>query len=301
MLSIFNSASLQVLKNEASWSVSNAFAPHVRLAKEDWIIAVIRGVDGRSPRWRHMLALGGLLIGFQGREHKGISKTLQTKVGAATVKALNLALEETEFAPEVAVNSMVMVLSHIFSLLGDHEKHEINYDLLLPRLSRAPLFSNEGLHRGYFLSTMDADIVEVPNKKFDWSTKSSTYFQIQRMASSPLVASLGSLSRIIAYSIDFVQNVDILSALIGDISAFARSLCIQWRQNKLSEIDMYEESTYLSEETLRASLPLLWRVLKSSMFSIVVILRSLFGRLLGDPEMSTEAGKYLSIYSCNKC
>lgn len=292
ILGIFNSASIQVLKNEEALLVPNAFSSQVKLEKEDWIVAVIRGADDRSPRWRHMLALGGLLLGFEGREQNGLSEPLRTKLGSAIVKASNLALDEIETTPEMAANSIVMTLSYVFSLLGDHEKNTINHDLLLPQLSRATFYSSEGLHLGYFLSMMDTDIVEVPNKKFDWSTKSSTYIQIQRMASGPLVASLGSLSRVAAYSVDGVQNVDLLSTLIGDISAFARSLCVQWRQNKLSEIDMKEENTFLTEESLRASLPLIWRVLKSSMFTIIVVLRSLLGRLLGDSKMSAAAGKY---------
>ena len=292
ILSIFSSAGLQILKNE-TLLVPNAFQSQVKLAKEDWIIAVIRGADDRSPRWRHILVLSGLLLGFEGRQQRGLSEPLRAKLRSAAVKALNLALEELKTVPEVAANSIVMTLSHVFSLLGDHEKTTINHDLLLPQLSRAPFFSREGLHLGYFLSMMDADIVEAPNKKFDWSTKSSTYIQIQRVASGPLVASLGSLSRIIAYSIDCVQNVDLLSTLIDDVSTFARSLCVQWRQNKLSEIDMNEESTHLSDETLRTSLPLIWRILKSSMFSIVVILRSLLGRLLGDSSMPAGAGRYV--------
>lgn len=295
VLSIFHSAGIRVLKNEESSLSVNNFSSRTNLAREDWIRAVIKGADERFPRWRHLLALGGLLLGFEGQERRGLSESLRMKLESAIVRALNMALQEIGSDNEVAVNSIIMTVCHVFSLLSEHEKRGINHDLLLPRLSRAPFFSTEGLHYGYFLSTMDADIVEGPNRKFDWSIKSSTYLQVQRIASSPLIASLGSLSRVLAYSIDHVQNVQLLPTLIGEISAFTRSLCIQWRQNKFSEVDLKEESTYLSHETIRTSLPLIWRVLKSSMFSIVVILRSLLGRVLEDSRISMDGGKYLQV------
>lgn len=296
VLSVFNSAGIQVLKNEQSSLVTNHFSSRTNLAKEDWIIAVIKGADERTPRWRHLLALSGLLLGFEGQERRGISDSLRMKLESAIVKALNLALQENESGDEVAVNGLIMAVCHFFSLLSEHHKNGINYNILLPRLSWAPFFSTEGLHFGYFLSAMDADIVEGPSRKFDWSVKSSTYLQVQRIGSSPLIASLGSLSRVIAYSIGHVQNMELLPALIDDISAFTKSLCIQWRQNKLSEIDLKEETMYLSDEAIHTSLPLIWRVLKSSMFSIVVILKSLLERVIEDARVPMDSGKYLSSF-----
>lgn len=295
VFSIFNSAAIQVLDNEESSIATNNFSSRTNLAKEDWIIAVIKGADERSPRWRHLLALGGLLLGFEGQERRGISESLRRKLENAIVRALNLALQEIQPGDEVAINSLTMTVCHVFSLLREPEKNGINHDILLPRLSWAAFFSTEGLHFGYFLSTMDADIVEGLNRKFSWSVKSSTYFQVQRITSSPLIASLGALSRIISYSIGHVQNMELLPALIGDISAFTKSLCTQWRQNKLSEIDLKEETTYLSDETIRTSLPLILRVLKLSMFSIVVMLRSLLERGLEDARIPMDGGKYLLI------
>ena len=208
--------------------------------------------------------------------------------------AVNLALQEGEPRNELASNSIAVVLSHVFDLLSPSHRAEINYDLLLPILVRGPYFSKEGLHLGYFLSTMDADVVQAGGSRFDWSTKSSTYVQLQRMASGPLVASLGSLSRLTAVSVEKVQVIDLIAAVLDDLSAFTRSLCIQWRQNKLSEIDITEEVTFLSDGSLKTSLPLLWRVLKSSMFAVVVTLKSLLGRAIRDVRMPLDGGKYSS-------
>lgn len=293
VMGVFHVASIQILKNERGLLFMDSLALRPNLGRQAWVVAVMKGLDDKSYRWRHLLALGGLLTGFEGQERKGISESLRTKLGAAIVLALNLALEDIEESPELAVNSIVLVVSLVFGLLTEHEKSGINHDALLPRLFWASFFSKEGLHFGYFLSTIDADIVEGDNRKFDWSVKSSTYSQVEHLMTSPMVSSLGALSRVIAYSVDHVRNVDLLPTLFGDISAFTRSLCIQWRQNKLSEIDPTEEKTFLSDDTLQTSLPLLWKALKSSLFSIVVILTSLMEHVLGDARMSADGGECL--------
>jgi hypothetical protein len=236
--------------------------------------------------------LAGLLIGFEGRNT--ISASLRRKIESATVKAVNLALQEGETASGLAGNSVAVVLSHVFDLLSDVEKMNLDHDLLLPILYQPPFFSKDGLHSGYFLSGIDADISQRGGMKFEWSSKSSTYAQCQRIATSPLISSLGSLSRVTAFSVEHVQNVDLLSTMVNDLAAFTRSLCVQWRQNKLSEIDVTEEASFLTDDTTKTTLPVLWRILRSSMFAIVIILRALLGRVLGDPMMPVAGGKSLT-------
>lgn len=291
ILSIFNSASLHVLQQGESPSFQDPISSSTRITKDEWVIAVIKGADDRSPRWRHLLVLGGLLLGFEGQYRQGLSKSLRRTLENAIVTAVNLALQEVQLGNELAASSIAVVLGHVYDLLSYGYRAEINYDLLLPKLVQGPYFSKEGLHSGYLFSTMDADVAQANDSKFDWSTKSSTYVQLQRVASGPLIASLGSLSRLTAVAVGKVRNVDLLAVMVDDLSAFTRSLCIQWRQNKLSEIDITEEATFLSDETLKTSLPLMWRVLKSSMFAIIVILRSLLGRVIGDVRMPLERGK----------
>ena len=262
-----------------------------RLSKDGWFVAVVKGADDRSPRWRHLLVLGGLLLGLEGQHPQALSRSFRSNLEHATITTVNLALQEAEFGDDLASNSIATVLSHVVDLLSPSYKAEINYDLLLPTLVRGPYFSKEGLHLGYFLSVMDADVVQAGGSKFDWSTKSSTYVQLERMASGPMVASLGLLSRLTAVSVENVRSLDLLATVLDDLSTFTRSLCVQWRQNKLSEIDITEESTFLSDESLKTSLPLLWRVLKSSMFAVVVILRSLVGRVIGESNTPLDRGK----------
>ncbi len=295
ILSVFNSAAIYLVKQEDIPVSSTSLATRGGLGKEEWAIAVVKGADDRSPRWRHLCVLAGLLIGFEGRGQQIISNSLRKTLESATVKAVNLALQEGEASTEFAANSIAMMVSHVFDLLSGGEKMTLSHDLLLPISYHTPFFAKEGLHSGYFLSTIDADVVQSAGNKFDWSPKSSTYVQCQRMATGPLTSSLGSLSRLIAFSVEQVENVELLFTMVKDLLAFTRTLCVQWQQNKLSEIDVTEEATFLSDETLRTTLPLLWRVLKSSMFAIVIILRSLLGRVLGDASMPTDGAPFMAI------
>lgn len=297
ILSIFNSAAMQLVHMEDIPKKDHPFAAQRGLGREDWVVAVVKGADDRSPRWRHLCVLAGLLIGFEGRGNQSISMSLRRKLEGATVKAVNMALQEREPSNELPGNSIAMILSSVFDLLSDNEQMNLDNNLLLPILIHAPLFSKEGLQYGYFLSTIDSDVVQKEGTKFDWSTKSCTYVQFERMTTGPLITSLGSLSRLTAFCVENVPNTDLLSIMITDLSAFTRSLCVQWRQNKLSEIDITEESIYLSEESLRATIPSLWHVLKSTMFAIVIVLRSLLGRVLGDNRMPADGGKSLVLAS----
>ena len=291
ILSIFNSAAIQLVRQDESPAAPSNPSTRSTLSREEWAIAVIKGADDRSPRWRHLCALAGLLVGFEGRGERNISHSLRRTLESAAVTAVNLALREGEASNNLAANSVTLTLGYIFDLLSVSEKMNLSHDLLLPVLVQAPFFSKEGLHNGYFLSTIDADVTQSTKMKFAWSAKSSTYIQSQHMAASPLVASLGSLSRLIAFSVENVQDVDLLFAIVKDLSTFTRSLCVQWRQNKLSEIDVTEEAMYLSEQTLRTTLPLLWRTLKSTMFAVVIVLRSLLGRVLSDASIPADGGK----------
>ena len=238
--------------------------------------------------------LTGLLAGLEGRAQQEGSDAMRRTLEGATVKAANISLREGEAKNEYISDSIAVLLSQAFGLLSDGCQLDLDHDLLLPIVYYAPLFARGGLHYGYFLSTIDADILQSPGMRFDWSSHSSTYARYQRMVTGPLVASLGPLSRLMAFSIEHVQDWELLFTMVKDLATFSRSLSVQWRQNKLSEIDLAEESTYLSEETMRHTIPLLWRVLRSTMFAIIVALQALLRRVLDDSRMPSDGAPFVS-------
>ena len=295
ILGIFSNAARHVAQQDKDSSVPTAYPLQRILSKEDWASAVIKGAGESSPRWRHLCILAGLLIGFEGAAKGVITGALRATLETAIVKAVNLSFRSGETQDEFAANSIALMLSHASDLLGDGEKANLDIRLLLPILYHAPFLSKDGLHLGYFLSTMDADVTQVTRSKFDWSSKSATYVQCQRMATGPIMSCLSPLSRLISFSVQQIHEYDVLAAMVKDLSAFTRSLTIQWRQNKLSEIDLAEETDYLSDESLHNTLPLLWQTLRSTMFALIVIFRSLLSRVMEDSSVSLIGAPFLAI------
>ena len=236
--------------------------------------------------------LAGLLIGFNGQQARNITNGLHRKLESGIVTAVNTALSNGEIKHEFPANSIAVVLSHVLDLLNDHEKSKLQHDLLLPCLMHAAFYSQEGLHMGYFLSTIDADVIQHGPSQFGWSSLSSTFVRLERWSGGPMMSSLGALSRLIATSVQHVQRKDHIATMLEGLSAFTRSLCLQWRHNKLSEIDVTEEQTFLDNDTLRTTSPFLWRTLRSALFAVVILLRSVLERVLIDRRLaSSEAAR----------
>lgn len=238
------------------------------------------------------MLLGGLLLGFEGQDRQSLPLYLRKKLESALVTAVQLALKEIDTSPKIAGYTIALVLNYTFNLLSDLEKTTINYDGLLPILVEAAFLSPEGLESGYFLGTIDRDIREIPGrKKFGWSEKSPTYTQTSAMMSKPLVSNFGPLSRLIAFSIEATQNRGLVIQVLDTLVEFSRVTMIQWRQNKLSEIDKSEEAEFIDEDSLKSTIPTLWRLLKTCLFSFVIVLRSIVGRVLNDSILAADRSK----------
>lgn len=108
------------------------------------------------------------------------------------------------------------------------------------------------------------------------------------MKSRVLVQGLGGVARLLAMAIDGAQNRVGIVDVVMRLSEFARTLATSWRQNKLSEVDVSEEATVLDAQTLRASLPVLLQLLRETMFTTIIVLRSVMGRLLTDPYLASD-------------
>ncbi|KAI9762983.1 MAG: hypothetical protein M4579_000046 [Chaenotheca gracillima] len=285
VLSMFYSAGLTILRQDESESP----AQRSYLGSEAWIKAVVNGADEKSPRWRHLLPIGGLVHGFVGDERNGVSGGLRVDLEGALATAANLALAESGHKNSLDNHCVVLVLNHTFELLSEPCRTTINYNALLPALLNSAFFSSEGFASGYFLRALDDDVVQSGNDKFTWPSKSPSFFQMQKLSSKPLMSSMGPLSRLMAHAVEHVTSPsDVLSAVDGLVQ-FSQSLAIHWRQNKLSEIDISEEPLFLDDDALRRTLPVLWQVLKTAMFASTIVLRAVLGRTLHDRGLATDA------------
>lgn len=295
ILSIFNTAAIAVLQNDNTDEPRPAYGRNRKIEREAWVKAVAEGADDKSPRWRHMLLLGGILLGFEGQNRQGLPWAIRTKLESALATAAQLALEEMDAENGVDGYCITMVLNYTFELLSNTERSKIDYDRLLPVMVRSTFLSPEGLEGGYFLGAIDKDVVEVPGKKFRWSPASPTFGYFSTIASRPLISALGPLSRLISHAVDNVRNPDLVAQAVDYMADFVRTLMVQWRQNKLSEVDATEEVEFLDAESLQTTIPALWKVLRNCLYSVVIVLRAVLGRTINDTALAASSRKFASI------
>ncbi|KAE8383350.1 hypothetical protein BDV26DRAFT_137638 [Aspergillus bertholletiae] len=288
ILSVFNTAAMAIIRNEESDDPRIPYTKPVKIEREAWVKAVVSGADEKSPRWRHMLLIGGVLLGFEAQDRQGLPLSVRKKLESALVTAAQLAIEELDPHNKIDGLCITMVLNYTFPLLSDLERNNLNYDRLLPVMIDATFSSPEGLEGGYFLGTIDKDVVEAPGKRFQWPSQSDTFVRVAAISSSPLISALGPLSRLIAHAVENARDPGLIARSVDHIADFARTLMIQWRQNKLSEIDKAEEVDFLDAESLKTTIPGLWKLLRNSLYSIVIVLRAVLGRVINDHVLAAN-------------
>lgn len=296
IISVFNTAAITILQNETRDEPRTPYPRRRGLDRESWVKAVVNGADDKSPRYRHLLLLAGVLLGFEGQDRQGLPSHIRSKLESALVQATQLALNDLQPSDGIDGYCITMVLNYTFELLSDFERSQLDYDRLLPLLVRTTFFSGEGLEGGYFLGTIDRDVVEVPGKRFKWSAQSPSYIHTTVISTRPLISSLGPLSRLIAHSLENARDPELVSGVVGSLADFARTLMVQWRQNKLSEVDVSEEAEFFDGESLKTTIPALWKLLRTCMFSVIIVLRAVLGRVINDPALAAGRSK-----SCRGC
>ena len=250
------------------------------LSQENWVKAVTKGVSGHSAKWKHLLVLCGLLLGFKkdvgDRKLPASARTIEMTL----VHVVNIILSDKEEQNWWSTHVIPLIIGSVFSILSKEAKIELHHEMLIPLIIRSTFFSDAALNHGYFLSAIDLDVVQDEGNKFHWRLDSLTYGQVRYLSTSPLVGLLGALSHVVAYSVTTIDVPDLLDTVTLDLLTFCKSLDIQWRQNKLSEIDAREEDQFLVQETRSSTLPILWHLLQSVGFAVVVTLRSLVETLV---------------------
>lgn len=289
ILSVFNTAAISVVHNETPQQGPPSSNIQRRgLGREEWVKAVVQGADDKSPRWRHCILLGGILLGMEGQDRRNLPSHLRKKLESGLMTAFQLSLNELDSYPRVARYCIALVMNYTFELLADSERSRLDYNIALPLLVDTAFFSPAGFESGYFLGAIDRDMRETPSKKFEWQAQSPTFLHIRAITAKPLISSLGPLSRLIAHGIENCQAQGRVVQAVDSLLNFSRTLMVQWRQNKLSEVDISEEAEFLDEASLKTTIPVLWRLLKTSLFSIIIVLRAVLGRVLNDRLLAAD-------------
>jgi hypothetical protein len=235
IISIFNTAAITVHKHQLGDQQKpyDLYQPRQGggISCDDWAKAVVKGLDDRTPRWQHILAIAGVLLGMEGQERHGLSRGLRSTLEIAMVTAANLALENQASGGILGAESIILAFNHTFPLLSDNVRRELNYDALVMIMIPA-MTSTEGYEEGYFLETIGHDVR--PGNKFDWSAKSPSFLHLQKLASKPLISSVGPLSRLIAHSIGNMNGSLRLVEVREHLLKFTGNLLQRWQTNKLS-------------------------------------------------------------------
>ncbi|EPQ62089.1 hypothetical protein BGT96224_2937 [Blumeria graminis f. sp. tritici 96224] len=291
IISLFNTTASAVqrqnLGRQPDNSVSHSLQHEVGIGCDDWVKAVVRGLNEKSPRWRHVLVLSGVLLGMFNSGEAGISNGLKDTLEHATVTAINLALPQLGSIGIIAADSVVLATNHIFPLLTDITRHYLDYDNLLPFLIRA-MTSMEGYQDGKFLAHIDFDMIRGEDQKLEWPSESASFLHVKKLSTKPLVQSMGKLSRLIADAIAHVRLPSKISEASGNLLAFTGSLLERWQRIQFSELSLVEESLQLTLQTKKGTLPTLWQLLKTAMFATIIILQAIMSRTLIDPILSSK-------------
>lgn len=292
IFSVFYTAAIEVAKRDGASTSGSVYGGHNALGPDEWAKAAVQGADEKSPRWRHVLLIGAVLLGFEGRDRRTLATRIRHRLESALVMAANLVLEERRTGDQIGIYSTIFVLNNTFHLLSDYERARMKHNHLLSALISATFFSNEGLQNSFFLGLTDSDVLEVEGKKFGWHSDTPSFQLVEQIPTKPLLSSFGPLSRLIAHAVENVDAPSLVLAVLEDLLTFSKATHVQWRQNKLSEIDVSDERQLLDEETISQSLSKLWRVLRMTLFAHVIILRAILGRLLADPFLSSNSSMF---------
>ncbi|KAG0137152.1 hypothetical protein HOY82DRAFT_667162 [Tuber indicum] len=252
------------------------------LSVEEWISALVRGANNNVPRWKHLLLLGGVLSADQ--ERSQLPRVTRTSLEQAFCRAVNLSVESNA-RHELEADVLSLVLSHAIQCLSRRAKEAIHYDALLPVIVKSMYNSREGFQSGYFLSTIDHDIMTIEGKLV-WPSKSNSFLELQQRSGRPLFAAMSGLARLAAASIRHSQDPMVLHQFVDSLWGFSQVLSAQWKMNGLSEIPMSEEKNRVDEESLKATLPVVWQILKAILFGSTMILQELTARIAESPLLS---------------
>ena len=188
-------------------------------------------------------------------------------------------------SPDLEADVLSLVLSHAIGSISYKAKEYLNYDALLPAVIKSIYFSREGFQSGYFLPTIDHDIVTMDGK-LAWPSKSNSFVELQERSARPLFVSMSGLAKLAGIAIKEAHDVRAVHALLDSIQRFSHTMASQWRTNRLAEIPMSQEAELIDDASLKATVPVVWQILKTVLFTTTLILQDLTARVIQNPMFS---------------
>ncbi|KAH9239088.1 hypothetical protein K456DRAFT_49305 [Colletotrichum gloeosporioides 23] len=286
IISIYNSAAIRVRQNEID-NAKNVHGPRQGggLGCDTWVRAVAKGADDRSNRWQHLLVLTGVLMGMEANDRQSLSRGLRNTLEEAVVTAANLALERQD--GPFASASVVLALNYVFPFLSDFHQSVINCNALLPIVVLA-ITGDDGFQDGRFLDDIRKDVQQY-GQMVAWPPTSPSFALLQTIEGKPLMGGMGPLSKLAGFAATNATDSAVVLDAQDALMEFTQKMLRHWQHNPLSTVDGAEETARLEQNTLEATWPALWQLLKKTMYATVAVMQAIVGRSLLDPRMRNDA------------
>jgi hypothetical protein len=105
---------------------------------------------------------------------------------------------------------------------------------------------------------------------------------------------MSGLAKLAGCAIQEAHDVRAVHALLDSIQKVSNTMASQWKTNRLSEVPMSEEAQLVEEESLKATVPVVWQILKTVLFTTTVILQALTTRVIQNPVFCGKESKFLT-------
>ncbi|KAF8455413.1 hypothetical protein BGX38DRAFT_1168767 [Terfezia claveryi] len=266
---------------------------------QEWITAVVKGANRNVPRWKHILLLGGVLSAIRdGRDGQGgkgksgtggvaggvggggnaylIPRVTRRSLEDAFCRAVNL-------RKDLESDVLSLILSHSINHLSPRAKMLIDYDALLLVVVRSIFYSSEGFQSGYFLSKIENDVV-MKDGLLSWPAKSNSLLELQHRLSRPLFTSMSSVARLASMCVRESKSPGSIHILLDRMNEFTQTLTAQWNMTRLSGVSLVDEPRLLDPESRRATMPVVWQILKMVLFTAVLVVSEVSARLIKEEE-----------------
>ncbi|CAK7217740.1 hypothetical protein SCUCBS95973_003247 [Sporothrix curviconia] len=335
IISVFNTAGIHVRRHEleenAAHRVGLAGSAAYRLGvkedrrpgSEDWARAVAQGADAKSPRWRHLLVLVGVLLGLEGSDRQALSRSRRAALEQGVVAAANLALAESagpspsptalrQHHPhsnnddaELCRYAVVMGLNYAFPLLSEHARVGLQGDLLLPAIVDV-LAGPFGFDGGRILDAIATDplVTRTPSPPLttssaggvlQWPEASASFQYLRRRETQQavsIVASAGPLAAMAAFAVERAASPQAALHALDGLLALADAAGARWANARVLHMPPTvpdAASLLMSGETAHTTWPLLWQHLKKILYAAAVVLQAIVGRSLLDRVLASDA------------
>ncbi|KAK6348238.1 hypothetical protein TWF718_006047 [Orbilia javanica] len=154
----------------------------------------------------------------------------------------------------------------------------LNYPALTGAILPAMFLSPEGYQTGDFLRQIDRSI---PMGKQKMAVVPS--FSLKDFLARPFITNMGALAKLAATSMTSSGEPETINGALSVLATYSRSLVSIWRETGISTLP---DDATISHDPAQTNTGQLWHVLKSSLFSAVVVLEGIVRILLQSHQVA---------------